>query len=145
MTVDVTNADDVTITVVGDGGDGNSDSAGVGGKLVVDSFEWREIGDSELKSGVGNRKPIGASHGNLEYEFSLTLEGEDASLFDRLSPDNDGKPTKIQITITGQQYKWNVGTAWCLERTFSGSDGDAVQYEASGIAMAPTRKNLNDE
>lgn len=136
--VDVTNADDVSITVKGD----NTNKAGAAGKLVVDSFEWREIGDGELKSGVGNRNPIGASFGNCEYEFDLTLEGEDADLFDDLSPDNDGKPVNVAITITGQKYKWHVENAWCLERNFSGSDGDATQYNASGIAMAPEDERI---
>lgn len=136
--VDVTNADDVTITVKGD----STSKAGPSGKLVVDSFEWREIGEGELKSGVGNRFPVGASFGNIEYEFDLTLEGEDADLFDDLSPDDDGKPVNIAITITGEKYKWHVENAWCLERSFGGSDGDATQYNASGISMKPEEEKL---
>lgn len=134
---EITNANDVTLTIKGD----NTSRAGADGKLMVADFDIEQSGDSELKHGVGNHDPIAVTHGNRTHNVDLTLEGEDAELFDDIYTD-DGKPPDMQVTATGVNYKWIVNHFWPQDISYSGSDGDAVEVSLSGPSMKPNRERL---
>lgn len=122
---DFTNADDVIVTIQGN-------TAGGSGHVVLDSFEYSDENDTQLLSGVGNKAAQGASHGNVTGSFSATAMGEHAELFQSLSPDSNWDAPDCHVTIFGEETRWNIAHWWPSERTFSGSDGETVEYEASG-------------
>lgn len=132
---EITNANDVVLTVTGD----SSHTAGAAGKLMVADFSFAETRDDTLKSGVGNHGPIGITHGNVEYEFSLTLEGEDADLFDDIYRPADDSPN-LQVTATGDEYKHIFHHVWPTNIEYSGSDGDAVEVSIDALTTEPTRE-----
>lgn len=128
---DFTNADDVVVTVGGN-------TAGGSGHVAVDSFEYSDETEAELVSGCGNHMPIGVTKGNATGELSVTFMGEPASVMNDLAPASDGTAPHMQVTFIGVDSDWNVAHFWATERTYSGSDGDNVEYEASGICFPVT-------
>lgn len=122
---DITNADDVIVTIQGN-------TAGGNGHVMLTDFEYSDGHDTQEKSGVGNRKTQGVSHGNFTGQFSATAEGENASLFQSLAPASQSKAPDCHVAIICPETTWNIGHWWPSDRTYSGSDGEATQYEAQG-------------
>lgn len=137
MEQEITNANDVTLTVKG----ADTSKAGADGKLMVADFDYEKAAEKEPKHGCGNHDPIGVTHGNNTYSLSLSLEGEDAILFDEMNTDSPKGPD-LQVTIRGQKYKWVIHHFWPDTENFSGSDGDAVEYSLEGICSKPSREIL---
>lgn len=125
---DITNADDVIITI-------NGNTAGGSGHVIVDSFEYSDETATELVSGCGNHMPQGVTKGNATAELSVTITGEDASTMNSLTPSVEGTAPDCHVTFIGPETTWNITHFWPTERTFSGSDGDATEYEASGVCL----------
>lgn len=132
---EITNANDVVLTVSG------SKAGGQDGKLAVDDFEYSKTAEDELVHGVGNHLPLGVTHGNIEFEVSLTLMGEDARLFDQFNT-AEGKMPDLQLTIRGNDYKWVFPHIFPTDEGFSGTDGDPTEYTIEGLAMKPRRQRL---
>lgn len=135
---EITSSNDVTLTLVGDS---EHTAGGAAGKLMVADFSFTDSNDDELKSGVGNSGPIGVRHGNTTYEFSLTLEGEDADLFEDIYKRPGNRPD-LQITVTGNAYKFIFHHAWPTNIEYSGSDGEAVEVAIDTITGEPTRERI---
>lgn len=125
---EITNADDVIVTV-------NGASAGPNGHCVVDSFEYSDETETELISGCGSHMPKGVTKGNATAELTVTFLGESAGVMNSLAPANDGTAPDCHVTFVGEKSTWNITHFWPTERNFSGDDGDAVEYEASGVCF----------
>lgn len=102
-------------------------------RIVVDEFSIESDEDLSGLSGVGNPEALGVSRGDVEHSFSFTVQGEDAELFKNLASD-DGRANELEIIVRLQDYKDKLTGARAGTRNLSGSSGDAVEYEAGGIA-----------
>lgn len=126
-----TNANDVIISVAGEQG-------GNGGNMIVADWTFTETKDDDLVHGAGNHGPQGITHGNVEYEFDITLEGDHARAYDTVSesPDN---PPDFKITARGPHATWTFPHAWPQDIEYSGEDGEIVEISISGLALEPNR------
>lgn len=121
---EITNANDVTLTVSGSI------------QVPVDSFELERAEDSGPVHGGGRREPRGYSKGNIEYNVDLSVEGDVVDLMDAVREDADrGESAEISITATSPHYKWRLRGVILNEDSYSYDDGDPVTYDASGFAM----------
>lgn len=102
-------------------------------RIVVDEFSISTDEDLDGLSGVGNSTPQGVTRGDIEHEFSFTVEGEDAKLFDGLAGD-DGRANELEIIVRLQDWKDKLTGSYAGTRELSGTSGDAVQFQAEGIA-----------
>lgn len=125
MPSDVANANDVIVTIQGN-------TAGGSGHVILDAFEYTSENDTQEESGVGNRETQGFSHGNLTASFSATALGDDAVLFNDLAPESDGKAPDCHVSLFGTDSTWNISHWRPSDRTFSGDDGETLEYEAEG-------------
>lgn len=100
--------------------------------LVVSDFEFQEQQDKPLEHGIGNEEPQGRHYSNKEYTFSFTLRGEDAELFDQHASDD----MDIKAVLTGRAYKWIIRHLDYTQFTFSGSDGDVVEFSSDLNALS---------
>ena len=127
----ITGSNDVALSFAG----GNT--GGVG-NLMVSSFDLSESHDDTTKHGVSNHAPIGQTTGNSTYEFEVTLEGENASVYQEVEAAADNRP-QFSISVIGPQggLEWTVPVCWPRESGPSGDDGDAIEYSVSGQCMEP--------
>lgn len=102
--------------------------------IVVDDFSIDTEEDMEALSGIGNAEALGISRGDIEHTFSFTVQGEDADLFNGLASDGDGRAVELEIILRAEDYKDKLTGAYAGTRSVSGSSGDAMEYEAEGIA-----------
>jgi len=102
--------------------------------IVVDDFSIDTEEDMEALSGIGNAEALGISRGDIEHTFSFTVQGEDADLFNGLASDDDGRAVELEIILRAEDYKDKLTGAYAGTRSVSGSSGDAMEYEAEGIA-----------
>ena len=102
--------------------------------IVVDDFSIDTEEDMEALSGIGNAEALGISRGDIEHTFSFTVQGEDADLFNGLASDSDGRAVELEIILRAEDYKDKLTGAYAGTRSVSGSSGDAMEYEAEGIA-----------
>lgn len=142
MTWNPTNANDVTLIISqvqrnDDGTRVGANDIGSTLAIVVDDFSIDTAEDLEGLSGVGQRTPQGISRGDIEHEFSFTVQGEDADLFNGLTKKGDsGNQTaaELEIIVKMEDYKDTLTGAFAGTRNLSGSSGDPMEYEASGMA-----------
>lgn len=102
--------------------------------IVVDDFSIDTDEDMEALSGIGNAEALGISRGDIEHTFSFTVQGEDADLFNGLASDDDGRAVELEIILRAEDYKDKLTGSYAGTRSVSGSSGDAMEYEAEGIA-----------
>lgn len=128
---EITNANDVRLVVKAVGGDGvtMTDRA----RVTVDSYSIGSEEENEAMSGVGNHKPVAVTRGNVTYNFSFTIQGEDAELFETIALD-DGRAREIEFQAIGVDFVNKALGAYLTEFSNEGSDGDAVEYSVTGIA-----------
>lgn len=103
-------------------------------RIVVDNFTLGDDEDLEGLSGVGNTEALGITQGDVEYSFSFTVQGEAANLFVDIAEEN-GRSVEMEIIAVGENHRAVLTGARAGTREYSGSSGDAVEYEVSGIAM----------
>jgi len=106
--------------------------------VVVDDFSIDTDEDLEGLSGIGNRTPQGITLGNIEHQFSFTVQGEDADLFADVA-ENTGNSqatsaNELEIIAQFENTKIELSGAFAGTRNVSGSSGDAIEYEAEGMA-----------
>lgn len=138
MTWNPTNANDVELIVSRverdeSGSRTGSETLADTARIVVDEFSIESDEDLDGLSGVGNPEALGVSQGDVEHSFSFTVQGEDARLFKNLAADN-GRANELEIIVRLQDYKDKLTGCRAGTRNLSGSSGDAVEYEAGGIA-----------
>ena len=139
MTWNPTNTDDVTLIVSqvirDDSGSrtGTTELANTNA-IVVDDFSIDTEEDLEALSGISNAEALGITRGDIEHNFSFTVQGEDAELFNGLASDDDGRAVELEIILRAEDYKDKLTGAYAGTRSVSGSSGDAMEYEAEGIA-----------
>lgn len=134
-----TNTDDVTLIVsqvIRDDAGTRTGSVELANTnaIVVDDFSIDTEEDMEALSGIGNAEALGISRGDIEHTFSFTVQGEDADLFNGLASDDDGRAVELEIILRAEDYKDKLTGAYAGTRSVSGSSGDAMEYEAEGIA-----------
>lgn len=137
-----TNANDVTLTVSeldfpDDGSAPTVDTELLNtSQITVDDFSIDTEEDGSSLSGIGRSTPRGISSGDIEHSFSFTVQGEDAQLFSSLA-DSEGRANPLQIIARSNDgsYQDKLTEAYPFERSFSGSSGDPVEYEVSGMAV----------
>lgn len=127
----ITGANDVVLSFTGN-------TAGGVGNIYVSSFELTESHDDTTKHGVGRHAPVGQTTGNSTYEFDVTLEGENAEVYNDVESAADNRP-QFAISVVGPKggLDWSVPVCWPRESGPSGDDGDAVEYSVSGECMEP--------
>lgn len=133
-----TNADDVELIVSrvirNDAGVRvNSTQITSSARVVVDDFTIGSEEDLEALSGIGNAEALGISQGDVEHSFEFTIQGEDAKTFKSLASD-DGRANELEIVLRVDDYKDKLVGAYAGTREISGSSGDPIEYQASGIA-----------
>ena len=135
-----TNTDDVTLTVSQVFRDESGTRDGAPRELantnaiVVDDFSIDTEEDLEALSGVGNAQALGISRGDIEHNFSFTVQGEDADLFNGLVSEEDGTAIELEIILRAQDYMDKLTGAYAGTRSLSGSSGDAIEFKVEGIA-----------
>jgi len=134
-----TNANDVTLIVSQVQRDDTGTRTGTSelantNAITVDDFSIDTEEDMEGLSGIGNAEALGISKGDIEHSFSFTVQGEDAELFNGLASNDTGRAVELEIIVSMEDYKDKLTGAWAETRNVSGSSGDAVEYEAEGIA-----------
>ena len=134
-----TNTDDVTLIVsqvIRDDAGTRTGSVELANTnaIVVDDFSIDTEEDMEALSGIGNAEALGISRGDIEHTFSFTVQGEDADLFNGLASNDDGRAVELEIILRAEDYKDKLTGAYAGTRSVSGSSGDAMEYEAEGIA-----------
>lgn len=138
MTYNPTNANDVELIVSKverseSGSRTGSSNIAQTSKVVVDDFSIGSDEDLEGLSGCGNPEALGVSQGDVDHTFSFTIQGEYAKLFKGLAADN-GRANELEIIVRMDDYMDKLTGARAGTRDLSGSSGDAMEYEASGIA-----------
>jgi hypothetical protein len=139
MTWYPTNADDVTLIVSqverDDSGarTGSTELANTNA-IVVDDFSIETEEDMDDLSGIGNAEALGISKGDISHSFSFTVQGEDADLFNGLASNDTGRAVELEIIVRMEDYKDKLTGAWAGTRNVSASSGDAIEFEAEGIA-----------
>jgi len=139
MTWYPTNTDDVTLIVSqvlrNDSGTrtGSTTLANTNA-IVVDDFSLETEENMDALSGIGNAEALGISRGDIEHSFSFTVQGEDAELFNSLASNEDGRAVELEIILRAEDYKDKLTGAYAGTRNISGSSGDALEFEAEGIA-----------
>lgn len=133
-----TNANDVELIVSqverdDDGTRTGSTQIATTARIVVDDFTIGSEEDLEGLSGVGNPEALGISQGDVEHTFEFTVQGEDATLFKSLASDN-GRANELEIIARLDDYRDKLVGCRAGTRELSGSSGDAVEYQAGGIA-----------
>lgn len=108
-------------------------------QFPASDFSASATADKDLVFGAGNKNPRGRTRGNIEYEWELSMEGHHAETFNELSVggDNPEEDPEFDIVFTtedeGEVYK--LVDCEVEESEYSGSDGDAVEFNASGNAL----------
>lgn len=134
----ITNANDVELFLQADGEKrGTLQSMG---RIVVDDFSITKEEDNSLESGVGFRLPAGVSMGDVTFNFSFTLLGDDVDVFQMVAED-DGMSSPFSLTAMkrdGDTIEWEVALDTCLAGTeeWSASSGDPMEYSVEGIAVS---------
>lgn len=129
---ELTSANDVVITIGGQ----NMTTA----KLVVDDFELNENDEKELHSGVGNDTPVAMTRGNVTYDFSCTLLGEDASIWQSIANkkvDDDDVSDELGLVVKTNQRKFNFSKAYVNGWSVSASDGDPLEISIDILCWNP--------
>lgn len=131
---EIRNANEVSLTIKAVGIDGSlymTDRA----RLVVDDFNFTISEDNQSLSGVGNHTPVGVTRGNVEYEFSFTLMGEDGELLSTIATEN-GRSREIEFTASTDSFVAKMMSGYLTSLSYDGSDNDAVEWSAEGIAVS---------
>lgn len=115
-----------------------SQTGGIGNLLCTD-FSFQETTDDELKHGISNFGPIGIALNNVEYEFDVTLEGENAEACNAVMADPDNRPDISMYAIADDGMSWRIPHAWPTDQEFSGQDNETIEYSIQGLCMAPER------
>lgn len=109
------------------------------GRIVVDEYEISRTEDDSLGSGVGQRLPAGIIYGDIEFEWSFTLLGDDTRVFQMIAT-RDGKSVPFSMTARKTDengtLQWEVGVDFCVATSdaSSASSGDAHEVPVEGIA-----------
>lgn len=153
MTWYPTNTDDVTLIVSQVNRDDTGTRTGTTeiantSAIVVDDFSIDTEEDLEILTGVGNAEASGqaaggVSKGDIEHSFSFTVQGEDADVFNSLASDDDGRAVELEIIVQAEEYKDKLVGAWAGTRNISGSSGDALEFEAEGVATGRDPGEIN--
>jgi hypothetical protein len=143
MTWYPTNTDDVTLIVSQVLRDDSGTRTGTAelantSAVVVDDFSIDTEEDMEALSGVGNAEALGISKGDIEHNFSFTIQGEDAEVFNGLASNEDGRAVELEIIFVAEDYKDKLTGAYAGTRNVSGSSGDPLEFEAEGVATGRT-------
>lgn len=138
MTWNPTNANDVELivsVVSRDDSGTRTGSEGLlnSGRVSVDDFSIETSEDLEPLSGIGNPEALGLSAGDVEHQFSFTIQGEDAEVFKGLTDEN-GRSNELEIIFRLDDYRDKLTGARTGTRNLSGSSGDPVEYEVGGYA-----------
>lgn len=133
MVKEITNANDVILDV------GNV------AKLPVSDFSFERTEDSEPIHGSSYHQARGYTRGNIEFNVDLTIQGEIPELMDEIFEQEDdvGRSKEVKIVVTGQHTKHIYRGVILTDTEFSGSDGDAVEYNASGFATRRETESLS--
>lgn len=110
------------------------------GAIVVDDFSIDTAEDLSALSGIGNPQALGISRGDVDHEFSFTVQGEDAEMFNNLAS-NDGRANELEIRAIMNEFSDKLVRAYAGTRNVSASSGDAVEMSVEG--MATRRPNDN--
>lgn len=140
MTWNPTNANDVRLVVSAVSRDNNGNRTGTSeilssASVVVDEFSLGTDEDLEGLSGITNAQALGVSRGDIEHEFSFTVQGEDGELLLDVVQDNETQRAReLDIQVIYQDYRTVLKSAWCGTRDSSGSSGDSTEHEFGGMA-----------
>jgi hypothetical protein len=105
-------------------------------RMVVDEFSVGTDSEVNPLSGVGNHDTQFMSLGDVTHNFSFTVQGEDAALMGGLARDDNGAPAKLDIRARGEDFDISLDCAFAETRDYGASTGDALEYEASGLAAS---------
>lgn len=119
------------------------------GRIVVDEFSITKEEDDSLVSGVGFRLPGGITNGDVTFNFSFTMQGEDVSTFEMISA-ADG--TSNVFSFTAQRpdeegnIQWEVALDTCKATTeeITASSGDPMEYSVEGIAVSMDKTGVTE-
>lgn len=143
----ITNANDVELVLEANGTQrGTAQSMG---RVVVDDFSITREEDDSLESGVGHRLPAGISNGDIEFNFSFTIMGQDVSTFEMIAT-ADGRSNVFSFTARrrdGSTIEWEYALDTCKATTeeLSGSSGDPTEYAVDGIAVSVDKKGTLED
>lgn len=134
----VTNADQVDLIL--QAGDSKKGTAQDMGRIVVDDFSVTKDEDDTLESGIGQRLPAGVSFGDVEFNFSFTMLGDDVDVF-KMIANADGISKTFSFTALKQEdgdTQWEVALDTCVTTSeeWSASSGDTMEYSVEGIAVS---------
>lgn len=138
---EITNANDVQLTVTPRDGTRfdltQASETPTGARIAVDNFNFTFTEDNQLVGGVGNHTPVGITRGNVEYEFSFTVMGEDGSMLGAVALD-DGRAREIEFLAVTEQGTVKMTVGYLTSLSYDGSDGEAVEYSVEGVAVEAT-------
>lgn len=141
MTI-ITNANDVEL-VLEQGGTKRGTSRSMG-RIVVDDFSIGTTEGNESVSGVGFRTPAGATYGDIEYNWSFTILGQDLEVFEMIANER-GEAVPFSFTARKTDDNGNIEFEFALDTcvktddTFDGSSGDATEFSVEGFAVSLDR------
>ena len=108
-------------------------------RVAVADFNFTTSEDNQLVNGVGQQAPKGVTRGSITHEFSFTIQGEDADLLQAiaLEPDGSGRyrSREFEFIARGQDFRVKMLSGYLTELSFDGSEGEAVEYSVSGVAV----------
>lgn len=137
----ITNANDVELVMTADGT--NKGTPQSMGRIVVDDFTLTRSEDVQSVSGVGFQLPAGLSNGDIELEYSFTMMGEDADVFDMVAT-ADGHSRIFSFTARKMedgeiQWSYTFDTCKAASEEISGTSGDPMEYAVEGFAVSYDR------
>lgn len=131
--VEITNANDVVLTVAALGVDGTIDAREMA-RAVVQDYNFTTSEDNTLISGAGLYQAKGVTRGNVTHEFSFTITGEDANLLETVATEN-GRSREIEFTAIGNTFTSKASSAYLTELARDGTDGEAEEWSVSGVVV----------
>lgn len=135
----VTNANDVHIVIQADGQQrGTFQDMG---RIVVDDFSVTKEEDDTVESGIGQRLPAGVSYGDVTFNYSFTMLGDDVDVFQMVAnSDGTSRPFSLSAMKLDDDgnVTWEVALDTCVTTSeeWSGSSGDPMEYSVEGIAVS---------
>ncbi|UBF23171.1 tail tube [Haloarcula tailed virus 2] len=111
-------------------------------RVAVQDFNMTTSEDNQLVNGIGQQAPKGVTRGSITHEFSFSIQGEDANLLQAIALEEaDGSLTgryrskEFQFVARGKSFKVKMLSGYLTELALDGSEGEAVEYSVSGVAI----------
>lgn len=131
--VEVTNANDVVLTIAALGVDGTVDAREMA-RAVVQDYNFTTTEGNELISGVGIRQPKGVTRGDVTHSFSFTVQGEDANLLETVATE-EGVSREIEFTALGNSFTSKASSAYLTTLARDGTSGEVEEWSVEGVVV----------